>query len=481
MVNQPKKIVEKVLETKETNTKSSYNRIANIVNKELAADITAQDTKDIVEASRELLDTAQNDINILNNVISEKPRYDFIDDKYIVYTKVNSKDWPHKERYTLPLELVDNIFNDYSRYWKNMSWPAIMNKYRLKPKVRQLIKSHIGLYKDSNILSPMSMDNAEKQGKIEEVITDATITNYNDKYKDKYKDADIKILREKIKKWWKILWTYEWFIEELQPLVNSIKPLHITAKKYKKTTSPTPAYVFGDLHLWKQETDKSVWRLMQMADDIIKHPSKTVYVIDIGDIFEAIMQWGMHPWQVETMDWMFGVDLFMYWVNVYVEFFTKILNAGKKVHFVQKGGNHDRTSQLNADDKERMFATIFHEMLKAYLKWANMTFEMIRGTRGAVNLSDNTDLIIEHEGTHKKTPEKTAWNFWTTDKHIVILSGHEHNEQIYTWRNVTHYKVNALAGKNDYDDRLWLFSYPWYAVVEENEFGIPNLTSKRLP
>lgn len=480
MLNFPEDVVKKVLETKEQHPKQNYKYLASKISKEIDFVLQDEDVKEIVEKSKELLKWYSDKLEELNNDIKQDNKYETDWQNYIIYTTVNSSEGKRKERYTLPVELVDRIFNDYSRHWKNLSGQAIMTKYKLKPKVWNLIKSNIGLYKDSHILSPLSMDIADSEWKLEEIIEDATYNNFNDKYRHKYKEAHTINLEKTVKKQAKILGTIEGFLEQIQPYINTIKPLHIQALKHSNYKGAIPVYHFWDTHLWKVDTEKVIQRLEVLKKDIIATPSKIVYINCLWDIFETLVQGWMHSGQIESMNGVYGADLFMYGVNIFVNFLKDILKTGKKVHFIGIGGNHDRASTLNEWDNERIYATIFYEMLKAYLANANIQFQIIRDKVGMFEV-DNIQYLTGHEGIQSKQPEKVAWKFADTGKQVVYVTAHVHNEQIYTGKNVTQLVINALAGENEYDKRLWLHSYPWYTKTERNEFGLPDIYSKRLP
>ena len=383
--------------------------------------------------------------------------------------------------YKIPVTTVDKIFNDYSRHWANMSGQAIMTKYKLKVKARQLIKSNIWLYKDSHILSPLSLDIAESEWKVDEIVREVSYSNFEDKNRGKFKEAHTDTLEKVARKYAKTLGTIDWFMEYIAPLINSIQPIKVEVQKNKFTKAPKQNVFIGDEHLGKINTDQVVSRMDSIAKDIIKLPWDEVTIVNVGDIFETLVQGWMHSWQIESMNWIYWADLFMYGVNVFVQFLTPILKSGKKVNFVGIWWNHDRASQLNEWDNERMYATIFYEMLRAYMIKCDIKFQIIREKIGMYE-NDWIQYLIHHwEKLDKKNPEKIAWKFADTGKHVVLVSAHEHNEQIYTGKNVTHLKINALAGQNTYDKDLLMDSYPWYAVVTRNEFGLPDIYSKRLP
>lgn len=480
MLQQPENVVKRVLEVKEQHPKQNYQFLASKLSRELGETLKAEDVKEIIEKARELVKWTKEKLKEMNDWIKDTPKYEIINDEYVIYTNVNSPEWKVKQVYRLPVELVDNIFNDYSRYWGNMSWQAIMSKYDLKPKVWNLIKSNIWLYKDSNILSPLSMDNASKEWKVEEIIEEATYKNFQDKYKHKYKDAHITNLEKLVKKQAKILGTIEGFLEHIEPIINSVRPIKIQALKHKNYKWSIPVYHFWDTHLWKNWTEKVVARMMTLADDIIKHPSKKIWINFWWDIWETLVSGWMHKWQIESMEWVYNFDLFMYWVDVFVAFLEKILRSGKEIYSVWKDGNHDRPTQLSIDSPERTYALIFFKFLEQKLSQAKIEFNIIKDSVWSYEI-DGIQYLTGHEPIHNKQPEKIAWKLADTNKHVIYTTFHLHNEWIYTGKNVTQIAVNWLAWEWEYDSRLQLHSYPWYTVTERNEFGLPDIYSKRLP
>lgn len=480
MLQQPEHIVKRVLEVKEQHPKQNYQFLASKLSKELGETLEADDVKEIIEKARELVKWTKEKLKEMNDSIKDSQKYEIINDEYVIYTNVNSPEWKVKQVYRLPVDLIDNIFNDYSRHWANMSWQAIMSKYDLKPKVWSLIKSNIWLYKDSNILSPLSMDNASQGWKIEEVIEEATYKNFQDKYKHKYKEAHIANLEKLVKKQAKILGTIDGFLEQIAPILNNIKPIKVEVLKHKNYKWSIPVYHFGDTHIGKRDTNKVIARMDALANDVIKHKSKTVYLNCGGDIFETLVTGWMHRWQIEGMDWVYNYELFKYSINIYLDFLKKILKSGKKVYFVWIGGNHDRPTEVNDHSPERTYALIFYKMLEVYLQHMDIEFQIISDRVWKFTV-DNIDYITTHEPLHNKQPEKMWWKYGNNKNHTVYTSFHVHTEGIYVGKDVTQLSVNWLAGDNDYDERMWLHWYPWYAKTERNEFWLPDIYSKRLP
>jgi len=86
------------------------------VSKELSYDLDAEDVKEITQKAKELLKSGKAELQELNEAIQDDKKYDFIDNHYIIYTQVNSKEGKVKQKYTLPVDLIDGIFNDFSKH-----------------------------------------------------------------------------------------------------------------------------------------------------------------------------------------------------------------------------------------------------------------------------------------------------------------------------------------------------------------------------
>lgn len=463
-------VIKYIVEKKESKTK--HRDIIEWIRKELWETISNWDIVKIWNESKKLIEKQSSALKDINDVIGDEKKYDVIDNHYVVYAKNHAK-WI-TEQFKIPVEEVDKIFNDYSRNWANLTGQAIMNKYNLKPKAWNLIKSHIWLYKDSHILSPLSMDNAASEWKIDEVIQEVSYRNFEDKYRNKYREAHVDILEREVKNLSKILWTLDWFLDYMKPKLQ-IAPLQFKKRKIEKLDN-RPVFAFWDKHIWKRDTDWVVSRLNDLALDIISDPSSEVVLVDLGDHFEALMQWGMHSWQVEWMDGKYMWELFMYWVQIYISFLKNILDSWKSIHLKGIGWNHDRISTKNEWDNERVFSTIFYEMLKMYLAKANIEIDYYTKRLWLFTV-DNIDYAVNHweEFGRIKADALRSKVITNTNNHLVALFAHYHSASIEQWRWVTKVWIPGLAWLNDFDERLLLLSDPWYVKIQQNRHGKPNV------
>lgn len=497
MTNLPKKVIEKVIEIRENDKKISYENISRKIKRELNLEFSKDECKKIWDESKMLLKWFENevkwveevirlhskiDLQELNN-IENKDKYEYEESKKeytIYYTDRSTK---NKFKVYIPLDTADQIHWMYSSNWQNKSWPKIQKELNLHANAWRAIVNCFNLNKDCHILSPISMEIAEREWRLEEVIEEATLHNFQDKYMGTYKEVHIKAIEKEYVKLAKYHANLTGALELIRDVVNNVIPLYIKALKHKDTPwVPIPVFHWGDTHLWKIDTELVLWRVDYLKQRIIKEKSKIVYINFLWDIFEAIMKWWMHIWQVETMGGIYGTDLFMYSLNVFENMLRQILESGKEVRFIGIGGNHDRESQINQWGSEKIFATLFYELLKAKLQNAKIEFQIIRDMFGKFEV-DWVEYVDHHweKLFNKKKPEAIAWNHATTGKHVVVVSAHEHNLQIYWGKDVTHLKIDAMAWQNTYDKDLDLHSYPWFSITRVNEFWIPDIENIRLP
>lgn len=92
MLNLPENVVKKVLEVKKKDSKISAKRIVQKVSKELGFILQDEDVQEIIQKSRELLKGGKQELQELNSTINETKKYDVINNEYVIYTTVNSKE-----------------------------------------------------------------------------------------------------------------------------------------------------------------------------------------------------------------------------------------------------------------------------------------------------------------------------------------------------------------------------------------------------
>lgn len=220
-------------------------------------------------------------INELNEDIENITKYTFADDHYIFYKNVKHPNTGEKikKEYKLPLAYVDSIFKDYSRHGGDLSQQQIFDKYNLKPEVWNMLKSRLGLYKDSHVLSPMSLEKADEKGEADEVIYQAAYTAITDKHKQKFIKTCDTILIDEGKKAIKALSSWQNFFDAMKHNINYREPIKPTKVPKIKQNSDTLNLFLADIHNGKTEKLDGVAikdRLCGVMQYAINHPATTI-------------------------------------------------------------------------------------------------------------------------------------------------------------------------------------------------------------
>jgi len=469
-------------------TKNIYNTINDItetkdkVNEVLNINLTDYNVKCIInwlysdiEKSKEKLNEVLSEIN---DEIEEKKHYEVSEHEEELYYILEHK-WLDKI-FKIKIELVDQIFKDYSKHWNNLSWEDILRKYKLKPEVWSLIKNKLRLYKASDVISPYTAENLSEE-ELEEKIHEAIDENIS-RTKDKMIDTYDKKFKQEAKKAMKIAWNFEVQLDMLQKVIECYKP------KKQDFTPETPknneevTILFSDIHIWKKDTHLIKERIHKMTNDIMNRRESIVNIVWLWDYVETIVEWGMHPWQIEHMVWPFWFDLIMEVVALLENMLITLYKYWKKVKLLGISGNHDRLTSDNQWDMEKTWWIIIYELIKRGLQNLDIEINFFREEWNNIEL-DDFNLIINHwtKNNTGKNPKDILWEYWKQDKHNIIAFWDKHHlEMNDVADNATKVIVPALAWAWEYDKRLVLSSYPWYVIIEKNQDWLPNTLVRRM-
>lgn len=411
------------------------------------------------------------------------------EDKYRIewdYIFIVYKEDEDKKLLKIPLSLIKDIWYDYSRYWGNLSWEAIRRKYWLTPKAWHLIKSRLWLYKDSNAVPEFLLDIKEKtewpesvEMEIEEVAERAVYDKYKRPIERKYKSIEDREYRRAISTLYNLenfLGFVQSYLENWDPPVPDVPELPVVWEDKK-------VYVaFSDLHIGKKESDKVLERLKWLQEDILMRPEQDVKLFFLWDIAEILIEWGRHPWQVESMDWPFGYELFIHAMEVLREFLIQLRQAGKRVSFVGVSWNHWTLSYEKWGDIKFTWELLIYKMLELALKDIDIQVEYLIG-RWHSYPEDDVHFILNHwyQRDTKKRAQDILWEFWDQDKHNIILQWDKHHLDMKDVSDkATRIIVPALAWSNVYDESLWISAYTWYVTIKINRRWLPDVTVSRL-
>ncbi len=429
--------------------------------------IDSDDIYEIAVRTRKLKEVIQE----LNEKTTEEKLYDVVDGHYH-FVKEDLL-------YKIPVEEIDGMFYDFSKHWANLTGEQMLAKYQLKPEVWHMIKNRLRLYKDSNVISPHTAETTP-EGELEEIITEAS-ARHIDTIKDKMVKTHEKLYAEESKRAIKTLSNLEYFLENVERFIKEYKPknIHFTPQNISIGIPPL-TIAMSDFHFGKAWTKAIVERMSYIRNYVLSQPNTEVQIVSLGDLAEAFVEGGMHPWQEAMME-LKGFDLMLFISNIFEQFLSDLYTSGKRVSFVWIGGNHDRLGKTHSDDMQRTWALVVYELIKRGLSKSEIEVKILREKIESFDFWPNR-FIIAHgdDGFSNRKPEDILWKNWDNTRHNVILFGDKHNCKISETKNATMIGLPALAGKGEYDARLDLHSESGFIVVEPNTSNSVDIQLRRL-
>lgn len=418
-----------------------------------------------------------NSIDELNENIDEIKKYSVNDWKYIFYIKKVNKYWENDfEEIKIPVELVDWLFYDFSKFWKNMSWTEILKKYRLKPEVFQALKSRLGLYKASNTISPRTLENSSDE-EIEKSIDSAIYTNINDKYKDKFVKSYDKVFETEAKKAFKVAWNVEHVIELIRDWISKMEPLKVDRKAINKMdyNSDIAIFLSSDYHFWESDDDILELRIDEVIKEMINTKEHYINWLSLWDLAETFLEEWMHPWQTNRMrkQWF---ELVQHIYKVFASKMVKVIENWKHLTVDRQGWNHDRMWKTNDMDRCRTWALVIWEMIELSLKnyidqWLlifnNYKWPTIRKMVWQLWIIANHGDWMWAKMTNAAILSK-YWFWW--DVYHIILEWDKHhfiaNQDTNSMRVVT---SSVKWGWQYSEEVIYKDSVPWYVKITETE------------
>ena len=460
----------------------SIRKIAEQLNVELWINLNYHNVRKAIKELSWEINKTKDTIKELNEKLEEKNNYEIEDNQYVFYVSVEDKTtWEKfKKRYALDVDFVDDIFNHYSRYWKNLTQQQIIDKFNLKPKVWNLIKGRLWLNKYSHVLSWETLNKSDEE--VEEKIIDASI-NYIDNKKAKFIKTIEKEKDKEFKRMLKILSSKEDMLSHLQTYLKTYKPKNIKLERKKIENNDSIDVWFSDTHLGKKDTQWVINRIEKMTNLLIDRPEKNINLMFLWDIAESLVEWWFHNWQIEEMDWIYWFELMMSIVEVFEAMLIKLYQEWKDVRFIWIGWNHWRNIKEQWD-WARTNELIIFELIK---KWVKHIWTQVEYMKDSINSIDLWEYhyIIWHWDNNlaqkaKTKPEDVLWKNGNKNKQNILMFWHLHSTYLSETDKATIIGLPWLAWRWVYDKRLDLKSSAWVVIIEKWDDGLPNVLLHRL-
>ena len=455
---------------------SSIRKTREDINKRLNMTLTFQNVRNAVKW---LIDEVK-ELKNLNNNTKSNPKYSVNETSYIFYLKREDSKWNKIDKeYSISIDVVNNIFKDYSKHWKNMSWEEILQKYSLKPEVWNMLKNRLRLFKSSNTISPIALERASET-KLNEYVDTSIDEHIQDRYKTKFINSFEKKKNKDYIAKSKILANIDNTLEHIEHFLIWYIPRQLDLEVVKIDNNDEIDVIFSDIHLWKTGSEEVLKRVKEMTDDLINRKEKIIHLMCLWDIFENLAKWWMHIWQVEDMDWPHWFELLMKGVSLLEEMLLKLYKAWKEVKFYWIWGNHDRFTKNKDDGFAWMWAYIAYELVKRWLANIKIEINILKDTWNVLDL-DEVRYILHHwdNGVAKKAINnwaKILWEYWDSNKYNIIATWDQHHLEMNNNSDKSLWLIApALAWKNTFDSKIWLSSNPWYLIIKRNKTNKPKI------
>lgn len=414
-----------------------------------------------------------------------------IDDDIVLDTDASSK-WAvesgsynityRKKLVVFPVKLIDEMFLDYSRHGYNLTSTQIINKYDLEVEQWHAIKNALRLFKDSNIISPHTMQITPRE-ELQEIVDEQMNKLFRNKvvvektyekvlhreYKTAIKEHNFRVLEVTA------------FIDKLAEEIPHLAPIQLkTVVNTGDNGDLEIAIVIADLHAGAETSDKLIRtpkfdfdilraKLKDIADEVNTLGFGKVNIILLGDLIESFTGLNhKNSWKgIQKGLWGSGVVIAAY--ELVGEFISDIHNF-YKLYMV--GGNHDRST---ADSKEDVSAEI-SEIL-AYFLAASIGKDKVEnfGDIGAFKMG-NLNIIPTHGHLNlAKSPAPTmAWKYGVQGMFNLILEGHLHSRQVKNKDDGMDFRkiiCPSIFSGNLYSEQGGWDALPGYLVIQSTAKG----------
>lgn len=467
-------------------------KIKNKILKDFSLEVNLEDIKllkDNLDKNPDNFDTLQ---NMSLKILKSKKKYNIDNNNYKFNIEIENDAWEkNRKDYYISIDTIDEIFYLYSERWLNLTQNEVIEYLKLDPNLWNIIKTRLRLIKKSDLFGPHTMDlfwqdENFRQEKIK-AITDKYTRDKTRIGVEKSLKREQKAQNEKIKK---IYSTQENFKKFMLEIIEKYQPKKIITKfeQIEEKNNWEITISFSDIHFWKNWTGEIIKRLKKVWDYIVSQKETKVNILCLWDLAEALVEWWMHTWQKEKMNWANkdAYEQIMEITNILESFLVWLYRSWKEIDFKWIWWNHDRIWKDHNQDMSRTWALIIYELIKRWLvnfneqinieyfveKWNSFDMQWFR-------------YIIHHWddwATNKmhKNPDQIINNYWNNSLHNLVLMWDKHHLNYKnTAANTTTILVPALAWKWEYDTRLWLSSNPWFIAIINDEW-LPEITSKQL-
>lgn len=371
---------------------------------------------------------------------------------------------------------------DYSWMWANLSWKAIQTKYKLPPKVRQLVKKVGNMYKDSVPFDKFTLSLIESDADMEDMAEERAEQLQETKMMSVYGKSSLRVKDTLLKR---LFFRATRSDEKLDAIYGAMKkaiPIHFWEFIEKPNSNDRVKTVFlSDAHLGKSNTDWIVIRFKKLTQELIECPETNIEMTFGGDLGEQfVARWEKHYGTKLGMENINLEDLFILILDVFQNMLLELHKAGKKIVFNGIGWNHDSFEENKDKDPLRSPAMIMYRLLQRVTQDTNIQINLLREKINVVKRDDIKFVYLHWDKVWLDMVKRLAMDHIEDWYYLVIVTWDKHHfEALELTNKVMWVKWPALAGKWKYDNDLAMSSQPWVLFFEKNIDWLIDILLKR--
>lgn len=471
------------METREKNkeiAKRFQEQFNQVLDKKYIYEVLKRSKSKVSEA-KEAVDEAVVD--------EEKKRFEIVEKSVKYYEFDVSYHTPEggkeKNKIQVPAKTLSKMFFDFSVHGANLTEDEMIRKYSLSPEEWYAIKKSVRLYKKSNAFGEIMYD--QSNGEDVETFFNNTfrekMQRRSQEYIKKYKEEEYKFLKNCQKQVAKM----DYLVDNITEALRLHKKVYYTPVENKKDEGKFLVIHLTDVHYGSEHEDMRTGikhnkelvkkRFGELVDYVIGHQKKNVHIFAGGDFVEFAGVGEMHPWQMKHLD-VYAIDQILQMVDIMAECIQSI--AEKKYVTVDiVSGNHDRLTEMNEKDSDRLGWYLFGTLLKKQLPHV----EINHNNHFCKRVIDGVGFILTHwefaDGKRSTPKERISAMFNTWADYNVHLLGHYHAQEGSEGVWIIQQRTPAMCPSNDYSNKQMRSNIPWFTKVEVN-WKYPNIETLRF-
>lgn len=393
------------------------------------------------------------------------------------------------QHFSLSVELVDELFYNFSKNGLNLSQTQVLNKFNLQVWQWNSLKSKLNLYKLSDIFSPYTVSITAPE-KLDEMVRrkmDARFANRGLIVEQAYSDSTNKQYLKVIREAEQNTFLNQRVVAELADRFPEAKVRYLLRGATAANAPTNLVITIADIHAGANvkgltlSPDYNLKQLYAYADQIIAKTNSVgaakVWITFGGDAIESFS--GMnHPDSWKNIE-LHGADV----IAAAFEFFEYLLARIQNVAgLLAVGGNHDRAASSNKDESTAEIAkTLFYFLKKSYGHAIDIEYQ----TEVLARHIDGIRYVMTHGGKGNTGNDSKAkdlfYNYGDPACFTVLLTAHLHSRMIkLDSHNKRHLVVPSLFTGNPYSENLGFSSTAGFLQISNDGHGLPRVVDETL-